>query len=202
MTRSGAVFSKCTFLKSAASIEDLPPGVKPEIAFAGRSNVGKSSLINTLTGQHALARTSNRPGRTQLLNYFTLSSGAYLVDMPGYGYAKAPKAAVAEWTRLIETYLRERSNLKRVFLLIDARHGLKEADEATMAFLDRFAVSYQIILTKLDKLKAAEKEKCKALLEQKLKKHSAAFPEIIATSAVTGEGIEALRSAAARVLGI
>jgi GTP-binding protein len=202
MRQADALFSDCTFLKSAAAFDQLPHDNKPEIAFAGRSNVGKSSLINKLTGQRHLAKTSNTPGRTQLLNYFTLADKAYLVDMPGYGYAKAPKEKVAEWTRLIEVYLRERRNLKRVFLLIDARHGIKDGDEQTMKFLESFAISYQPVLTKLDKLKLGEQATAKAMLEESLKKQVGAYPQLIATSAETGEGIEILRSAVFQALGV
>lgn len=202
MGQADALFSNCAFLKSVAAIEQLPRDNKPEIAVIGRSNVGKSSLINRLVGQRQLARTSNTPGRTQLLNYFTLDERAYLVDMPGYGYAKAPKALILEWTRLIEAYLRERRSLKRVFLLIDARHGIKDSDEKAMSFLEGFAVSYQPVLTKLDKLGPKDQAVAKAALERGLKKRVGAYPEIIATSAETGEGIGALRTAALAALGV
>jgi len=202
MGQVDTLFSNCVFLKSAAAFEQLPRDSKPEVAFAGRSNVGKSSLINKLTGQRHLAKTSNTPGRTQLLNYFTLNERAYLVDMPGYGYAKAPKAMVAEWTRLIETYLRDRLTLKRVFLLIDARHGVKDSDELTMKFLESFAISYQPVLTKLDKLNIKEQSEILGLVEESLKKRVGAFPHIIATSAETGEGMPALRAAVVEALGL
>ncbi len=202
MRRTEALFVNCAFLTSVASPAQLPKDHRPEIAFAGRSNVGKSSLINALAKQRSLAKTSNTPGRTQLLNYFTLGNKAYLVDMPGYGYAKAPKAQVIAWTRLIEAYLRERQNLKRVFLLVDARHGLKESDERTMEFLDRFAVSYQPVLTKLDKVKSSEGEECIAMLEREIKKRPAAFAQVIATSSTSSEGIESLRAAVKQALGI
>ncbi|MES2905560.1 MAG: ribosome biogenesis GTP-binding protein YihA/YsxC [Pseudomonadota bacterium] len=209
MTRSGApdspemraVFSgSCRFVKSVAQIPQLPRDDRPEIAFAGRSNVGKSSLINALTGQKGLARTSNTPGRTQLLNYFILGEAAFLVDMPGYGYAKAPQGSVATWTKLIEDYLKSRENLRRVMLLIDARHGIKKNDEQAMAFLDSVAVSYQIVFTKLDKIKTEAHQPLFESAQMALQKRVASFPQVIATSAQTGEGMEHLREAVVRAL--
>ncbi|MFI0846305.1 ribosome biogenesis GTP-binding protein YihA/YsxC [Mesorhizobium sp. IMUNJ 23232] len=192
------------FIRSVPSMTLLPPEGPAEIAFAGRSNVGKSSLINALTGKKGLARTSNTPGRTQELNYFVpdgfSGEGAdlpplALVDMPGYGYAKAPKTEVDRWTKLVLDYLRGRVTLKRVYLLIDARHGIKANDEEVMTLLDKAAVSYQIVLTKIDKIKAAGVPRLLEETAEKTKKRPAAFPEIIATSSEEGEGIEELRAA-------
>ena len=182
----------------------LPPEGPPEIAFAGRSNVGKSSLINALTGQKGLARTSNTPGRTQELNYFVpdgfSGQGAdlppmALVDMPGYGYASAPKEKVDQWTRLIFDYLQGRVTLKRVYVLIDARHGIKKNDDEIFTLLDKAAVSYQIVLTKTDKIKAAGVPKLIEETLAKIKRRPAAFPGVIATSSEKSEGLEDLRDA-------
>jgi GTP-binding protein len=182
-------------------IDDLPQDGRPEIAFAGRSNVGKSSLINALTGRTSLARVSVTPGRTRELNYFTLGKeGAlYLVDMPGYGYARASKSAIKGWTRLIRDYLKGRRELKRVFLLIDARHGIKPSDEETMELLDEAAVSYQVVLTKADKPKASELAAVQAKVKSDVAKHPAAYPEILTTSARMGSGIPELRAAVTSV---
>ncbi len=185
----------CTFLKGVVNVAGLPGDVLPEVAFAGRSNVGKSSLLNALVGQKALARTSNTPGRTREVNYFVLDDRAYLVDLPGYGYAKASKKEVAGWNRLIQDYLRGRASLRRVFLLIDARHGLKTSDAPTLELMDVAAVSYQAVLTKADKVKAAELEKVIERTAKELSKHPAAFPGIIATSARKGTGLPELRAA-------
>jgi GTP-binding protein len=189
--------SPCTFVKGVTRIADLPNDGRPEIAFAGRSNVGKSSLINALTGRTSLARVSVTPGRTRELNFFTLGEGLYLVDMPGYGYAQAPKAAIKGWTRLIGDYLKGRRELKRVFLLIDARHGIKPNDKDTMKLLDEAAVSYQVVLTKADKPKASELAEVQAKIATELAKHAAAYPQIVTTSARMGSGIENLRAAIA-----
>ncbi|MCT8990214.1 ribosome biogenesis GTP-binding protein YihA/YsxC [Chelativorans sp. SCAU2101] len=192
------------FIRGVPAMKFLPPEGPPEVAFAGRSNVGKSSLINALVGQKGLARTSNTPGRTQELNYFVPEgySGEAgdlppmaLVDMPGYGFAKAPKAQVEAWTRLIFDYLRGRVTLKRVYLLIDARHGVKKIDEEVMDLLDKAAVSYQLVLTKSDKIKQAALAKLLEETRRKIGKRPAAFPEILATSAEKGRGIDDLRAA-------
>jgi GTP-binding protein len=187
------------FFWAAPSIETLPTMAGLEVAFAGRSNVGKSSLINALTGRNALARTSNTPGRTQELVFFEGPEGAGF-DMPGYGYATAPKAKVASWTALIHKYLNGRSSLGRVYVLIDSRHGLKEVDLDVLKTLDRSAVSYQIVLTKIDQVKPAEVEGRIAEISSALSKHPAAFPEIIATSSQTGAGLPELRGAMMRLL--
>ena len=186
----------CEFVRGVVSLDGLPDDGRPEIAFAGRSNVGKSSLINALTHRKTLARVSVTPGRTRELNFFTLGD-LYLVDMPGYGYAKAPKSAVKGWTRLIEDYLKGRPELKRVFLLIDARHGIKANDRDTMKLMDESAVSYQAVLTKADKPKQSELEAVIAKTEAELSKHPAAYPQILVTSAREGLGIPELRAAVA-----
>jgi GTP-binding protein len=175
------------------ALEALPETAYAEIAFAGRSNVGKSSLVNALTGKRTLAKASNTPGRTQQINFFLLAASLMLVDLPGYGYAKAPKTEVRSWTKLVKAYLTGRPNLRRVLLLIDARHGLKDTDEGIMALLDETAVSYQLILTKTDKLKKGELEKVLAATQAAAKLHPAAHPEIIATSSEKKDGIERLR---------
>jgi GTP-binding protein len=189
----------CVFVKGVVAIDGLPDDGRPEIAFAGRSNVGKSSLINALVGRTSLARVSVTPGRTRELNFFTLGHQAeiYLVDMPGYGYARASKVAVIGWTRLIRDYLRGRRELKRVFVLIDARHGIKPNDKETMSLLDEAAVSYQAVLTKADKPKRTELEATVATVEAELSKRPAAYPQVLVTSAHTGMGIAELRAAIA-----
>jgi GTP-binding protein len=192
------------FIRGVPAMKFLPPEGPPEIAFAGRSNVGKSSLINALIGQKGLARTSNTPGRTQELNYFVPDgfSGQdgdlppmALVDMPGYGYAKAPKEQVDQWTRLVFDYLRGRTTLKRVYALIDARHGVKANDEEVFSLLDKAAVSYQLVLTKTDKIKAAGVPRLIEETLAKIKKRPAAFPEVMATSSEKSDGVEELRAA-------
>ena len=199
------------FIRGVPAMKFLPPEGPPEIAFAGRSNVGKSSLINALVGQNGLARTSNTPGRTQELNYFVPDgySGAAddmppcaLVDMPGYGYAEAPKAQVDAWTKLVFDYLRGRSTLKRVYVLIDSRHGIKKNDEDVFKLLDTAAVSYQIVLTKADKIKPPALDKLKTETLAKIAKHPAAYPFILATSSEKSEGIEEMREAIIEVLKI
>jgi GTP-binding protein len=189
----------CTFVKGVVRIDDLPQDGRPEVAFAGRSNVGKSSLINALTGRTSLARVSVTPGRTRELNFYTLGKDPAftLVDMPGYGYAQASKSAIKGWTRLIRDYLKGRRELKRVFLLIDARHGIKPNDVETMELLDEAAVSYQVILTKADKSKASELAAVQAKVASDLAKHPAAYPEMLTTSARMGSGIPELRAAVA-----
>jgi GTP-binding protein len=188
-----------TFVKGVVRIAGLPQDGRAEVAFAGRSNVGKSSLINALTGQKSLARVSVTPGRTRELNFFTLGKDGQLllVDMPGYGYARASKAEVKVWTRLIRDYLKGRRVLKRVFLLIDARHGLKESDREIMSLMDEAAVSYQGVLTKADKPKAAELVATEAKVTAELAKRPAAYPQLIVTSARTGAGMPDLRAAIA-----
>ena len=187
----------CDFLISAASFNQLPDTDLPEIAFAGRSNVGKSSLLNVLTGRKNLARTSNTPGRTQQVNFFDLGGRMMLTDLPGYGYAKAAKSVVDQWTRLIKSYLRGRVQLRRVCLLIDSRHGLKDTDREAMALMDEVAVAYQIVLTKCDKIKAAELEKLLVKTDKEIAKHVAAHPEILVTSSFKSLGIEEMRAALA-----
>jgi GTP-binding protein len=188
------------FLLSAPRLDVLPEAAGPEIAFAGRSNVGKSSLINALVAHGGLARTSNTPGRTQDLNFFVADGvGLRFVDMPGYGFAQAPKAKVDEWTGLIHDYLRGRPTLLRVFLLIDARHGLKATDLAVMRLLDEAAVSYQAVLTKIDKIKPHQLTAVAAGTADELGRHGAAFPTLIATSSQTGAGIPELRAQIAQL---
>ena len=190
-----------TFSRGTPDLDHLPPDDRPEIAFAGRSNVGKSSLINALVGQLRLARASNTPGRTQELNFFTdPSDELYLVDMPGYGFAEAPKDKVAAWNKVIRAYLAGRRTLLRVFLLIDARHGLKPVDDEIMALLDGAAVSYQVIVTKADKVSRTDLKKVIGQTSGALSKHPAAFPDIIATSSEKGQGFEELRGTIARLV--
>lgn len=190
------------FVWASPSIETLPPMQGLEIAFAGRSNVGKSSLINALTGRNNLARTSHTPGRTQELIFFEIPGKANLrlVDMPGYGYASAPKTQVASWTALIHKFLLGRASLARVYVLIDARHGLKDVDLDVLKALDRAAVSYQIVLTKADQVKSSDLETCRVRTAEALARHPAAFPDVLATSSRTGAGMPQLRAAVVRLL--
>lgn len=187
------MFKDPKFLLGCVSLEQLPPDIYPEVAFAGRSNVGKSSLLNALTNRKQLARTSATPGRTRELNFFLLDEKMYLVDLPGYGYARASKSDVERWTKLTRRYLQGRPNLQRVFLLIDSRHGLKENDEDIMRMLDKVAVNYQIVLTKIDKPGKAELEKVLSRTEEMLGKHGAAHPTVLMTSSEKGKGLDALR---------
>jgi GTP-binding protein len=196
--RAAKLFSgRVEFLLSAPDLKFLPEPTAPEIAFCGRSNVGKSSLLNALTGRKALARTSVTPGRTQELNFFEVGEPTRfrLVDMPGYGFAKAPPKVVEKWKRLVRDYLRGRAVLKRALVLVDARHGLKDVDREMMALLDEAAVTYRVVLTKSDKLKASELEKIRAATEAEAKKHAAAFPELHVTSSEKKMGIDELRAA-------
>ena len=189
----------CGLIVSAAEVAQVPPSARPEVAFAGRSNVGKSSLVNALTGRKTLARTSNTPGRTRLLNFFDLGGRLTLVDLPGYGYAKAGKAEIRQWTGLTRDYLRGRVELRRVCLLIDARHGVKDSDRSVMKLLDEAAVPFQVVFTKADKVKPAAFAALRAATEKELAGHPAAFPVLLAASTVSGAGIEDLRAALAAV---
>jgi len=189
------LFAKsCDFMLGVAALDGLPPMQLPEIAFAGRSNVGKSSLLNALTRRNGLARTSNTPGRTQELNYFNLADEFYMVDMPGYGYAKVSKTTRDKWNRLIKGYLRGRQTLRTVFILIDGRHGLKDSDEDLMTMLDEAAVSYRIIFTKCDKAKKSELDSYIEQLQAKSKNHAAMYPEFYFTSSAKDTGIDELRA--------
>ena len=183
-----------TFVKGVVAMSGLPPADRLEVCFAGRSNVGKSSLINALTGRKTLARASNTPGRTQEINYFALGEERYLVDLPGYGYAEAPVAIVTKWQALLKQYLSGRVTLRRAFVLIDARHGVKAVDEEILKLLDRSAVTFQAVLTKVDKINRTEREAVIEQVKGALGKHPAAYPEIVVTSSEKGEGIETLRA--------
>ncbi len=187
------------FLKGVVALDGLPPADRIEVCFAGRSNVGKSTLINALTGRRALARASNTPGRTQEINFFTLTDGLYLVDLPGYGFANAPVQIVEKWQRLLKAYLTGRATLRRAFVLIDARRGIKAPDEEIMALLDQAAVTFQVVLTKTDKLKAREIDDVVAQVRGKLAAHPAAYPGLILTSSQTGAGIDTLRAVIAEI---
>jgi len=188
------------FVKGVVAMSGLPPADRLEVCFAGRSNVGKSSLINALTGRKTLARASNTPGRTQEINYFALGEERYLVDLPGYGYAEAPLAIVAKWQALLKQYLAGRQTLRRAFVLIDARHGVKAVDEEILKLLDRSAVTYQAVLTKVDKINREERAAVIEQVKGALAKHPAAYPEIIVTSSEKGEGIETLRAVIATMI--
>lgn len=188
------------FLKGVVAMDGMPPSDRLEVCFAGRSNVGKSSLINALTGRKALARTSNTPGRTQEINFFTLGEERYLVDVPGYGFANAPKPIVEKWQRLLKAYLSGRQSLRRVFLLIDGRHGAKAVDAEIMQLLGRSAVTFQVIMTKCDKVKKEELQNSLDKTIAILQDHPAAFPEIIQTSSEKGDGIDTLRSVIATMV--
>jgi GTP-binding protein len=190
----------CDFFFAAAKSDGLPPIGAPEIAFAGRSNVGKSSLVNALTGRTTLARTSHTPGRTQELIFFALGDRLTLVDMPGYGYAAVGKAKSAAWVGLIRDYLRGRPSLMRAFVLVDGRRGIMDSDEATMTALDKTAVSYAIVLTKRDEVKAADQSAVVAATLEALRKRPAAYPNVFFTSAQTGEGVPELRAHVAQLL--
>jgi len=187
------------FLKGVVAMSGLPPADRAEICFAGRSNVGKSSLINALTGRKALARASSTPGRTQELNFFTLGASHYMVDLPGYGFAEAPVAKVRAWQELLKAYLAGRQTLRRAFVLIDARHGAKPVDEEIMTLLDKAAVTFQVVLTKADKPRGGDLEKSIEATRAALARHPAAFPELLLTSAEKGDGIAALRAVIAGI---
>ena len=182
------------FVKGVVAMDGLPAADRPEVCFAGRSNVGKSSLINALTGRKALARASNTPGRTQEINFFAAGPAHYLVDLPGYGYAEAPLVVVEKWQRLLKSYLSGRQTLRRAFVLVDTRHGVKAVDEEIMALLDRAAVTFQVVMTKADKVKEADHPAVLDQVRAALVKHPAAFNGIVLTSAETGLGIETLRA--------
>jgi GTP-binding protein len=188
------------FIWAADKIDGLPPVTRPEIAFAGRSNVGKSSLINGLTGRNTLARTSHTPGRTQQLNFFDIQDRLNLVDMPGYGYAKVSKEKVANWTKLIVDYLKGRASLARVYVLIDSRHGLKDLDRDILDLMDKAAVSYQIVLTKADAIKPGEQAARVAETTEAISRRVGAFPEVLMTSGKTGQGVPELRAAVLTLL--
>lgn len=201
LARGRELFNKkCDFVLSVANLNQLPDGDRLEVAFAGRSNVGKSSLINALFGQKKLAKTSSTPGRTQQLNYFNLDDKLYLVDLPGYGFAKAPKDIVKNWQKLINSYLVGRATLRRVFLLIDSRHGIKKIDEEIMEMLDKAAVTYQIVLTKIDKISAKELEKVLAATDKIVREHTAAHVTVLKTSSEKNLYLDELKAETADLL--
>jgi GTP-binding protein len=182
------------FVKGVVAMSGLPPADRAEVCFAGRSNVGKSSLINAVTGRKALARASNTPGRTQEINYFAAGESHYLVDLPGYGFAEAPVAVVAKWQALLKDYLQGRQTLRRAFVLIDSRHGIKAVDEEILSLLDKAAVPFQTVLTKVDKIGPRDRAKVLEQVRAALQKHPAAYPELVVTSSDSGEGIATLRA--------
>lgn len=190
----------CEFVLGVAKLEQLPLTEMPEVALAGRSNVGKSSLINAITNKRGLAKTSNTPGRTQQLNYFNLADKIHIVDLPGYGYAQAPEHLVKQWQKVIFAYLQGRVNLKRVLLLIDSRHGIKKTDKEVMEMLDKAAVTYQIVLTKTDKITKADLEKVKSSIEEEITKHAAAYSRVLLTSSEKKIGIEMVRAEIASLI--
>lgn len=201
LARGRELFNKkCDFVLSVANLNQLPDGDRVEVAFAGRSNVGKSSLINALFGQKKLAKTSSTPGRTQQLNYFNLDDKLYLVDLPGYGFAKAPKDIVKNWQKLINSYLVGRATLRRVFLLIDSRHGIKKIDEEIMEMLDKAAVTYQIVLTKIDKISTKELEKVLTATDRIVREHTAAHVTILKTSSEKNLFLDELKAETADLL--
>jgi len=191
---------RAEFLKGAVAMPGLPPNDRPEVCFAGRSNVGKSTLINALTGRGGLARASNSPGRTQEINYFTLGKSHYLVDLPGYGFARAPVAATERWRRLMKAYLAGRQGLRRAFVLIDSRHGAKASDDEIMSFMDKAAVGFQVVMTKVDKVRSNERDRALDITRATLAGHPAAHPELVVTSSVKGGGLETLRAAIASLV--
>lgn len=182
------------FVKGVVAMPGLPPADRLEVCFAGRSNVGKSSLINALTGRKSLARTSNTPGRTQEINYFDVGGQLFLVDLPGYGYAEAPTPVVRKWQELLKAYLAGRATLRRAFVLIDMRHGVKSVDEQIMELLNRAAVTFQVVLTKADKISVAEQERTLVQVRAALTRHPAAYPELLVTSSEKGDGVATLRA--------
>ncbi len=201
LARGRELFNKkCDFVLSVANLNQLPDGDRVEVAFAGRSNVGKSSLINALFGQKKLAKTSSTPGRTQQLNYFNLDDKLYLVDLPGYGFAKAPKDIVKNWQKLINSYLVGRATLRRVFLLIDSRHGIKKIDEEIMEMLDKAAVTYQFVLTKIDKISTKELEKVLTATDRIVREHTAAHVTILKTSSEKNLYLDELKAETADLL--
>ena len=188
------------FLKGVVAMDGLPKADRVEVCFAGRSNVGKSTLINAITNRKGLARASNTPGRTQEINFFELGDKRYLVDLPGYGFANAPVAVVEKWQRLLKSYLSGRPNLRRAFVLIDSRHGIKPVDEEIMQLMNRSALTFQVVLTKIDKIKEPEQKKVLLQVRSKLAKHPAAFPELVVTSSDKGDGIATLRAVIAGLI--